>query len=64
MTKKDEKKWSIAKSIFSKYKIDTDSINNRCFDYDWEYCWIPNIIKDEHMLLKVKNLIHSKYKEM
>ena len=49
-----EKKWTVAKSLFAKYKIDTESINNRAFEYDWDFCWISNIIKDEDQLKKVK----------
>lgn len=38
--------WDFFKSVFRDYKADTTPILNKCFEFDWEMCKIPRIVKN------------------
>lgn len=57
-----EPEWDIRNSVFWGYIPDDSDLINKCFEYDWSYCKIPKIIKNEDELHKIKNYLKSIYK--
>ena len=39
--------WSIPISIFKDYRIDTEALLNKCFEYDWSCCKLPKLGDEE-----------------
>ena len=54
--------WDFFKSVFRDYTHDTTMLLNKCFEFDWEMCKIPRIIKNEGELELVKQYLKSNYK--
>ena len=40
------KVWLFRKSNFKDWRIETKDFINDCFDFDWQFCKIPKVIKD------------------
>ena len=54
--------WSIPVSLFKDYKFDDDKHLNNCFEFDWNYSRLTNLIKNEEDQNNVKELLRSHYK--
>lgn len=57
-----EPDWNIKDSVFWGYMIDTADMYHKCFEFDWNQCKIPKIIKDPVQLNEVKAYLKSIYK--
>ena len=40
--------WKYSLSVFRDYKPDTAKILEQCFEFDWENCKIPRLVKDDN----------------
>jgi NLR family CARD domain-containing protein 3 len=56
--------WDFFKSVFKDYKPDTQSLLNSCFEFDWEMCKIPRIIKNPEELEDTKAYLKKNYKHL
>ncbi|CAI2375065.1 unnamed protein product [Moneuplotes crassus] len=56
--------WDFFKSVFREYKRDTPALLNKCFEFDWEMCKIPRIIKNPDELKLIRNYLKKNYKHM
>jgi len=56
-----ESEWDFKKSIFYGYRFDHDDLLKKCFDYDWKYWKIPNIVKNYEELEKIHDYLKSIY---
>ncbi|KAL4510557.1 hypothetical protein ABPG72_004711 [Tetrahymena utriculariae] len=56
-------KWTFPISLMAQWRQDDDQLITKCFEFDWEYCKIPRIIKNKpEDLQKVKDFLQQKYK--
>lgn len=56
--------WKYENSLFRDYRIDTDELLDKCFEYDWSCTRLPRIVKDPEDLRIVKDLLKAQYKWM
>lgn len=47
--------------MFKDYKPDTVKILEQCFEFDWENCKIPRLVKDDDERTKLKALLKEQY---
>ena len=54
--------WDFMKSVFAKYKPDTDLLVSQCFLFDWEKTRLDKLLKnDSSNLLAVKDYVMRNY---
>lgn len=53
--------WSLGISIFSNYSLETEELKTECFEFDWSYTKLTNLIKDEIIREQAKDLLRTKY---
>jgi Ran GTPase-activating protein (RanGAP) involved in mRNA processing and transport len=61
--------WSIPISLFKDYRFDfpvrlMQDYYMKCFEFDWNCCKLPKLIKDPEELGKIKELLRGGYKHM
>jgi NLR family CARD domain-containing protein 3 len=57
-------KWKQETSVFKKYRVDNTKIFEQCFEFDWEWGRIPNMIKNTEEQQKVKKFLKQHYRLM
>jgi len=53
--------WSIGISLFKDYKFDNDKLTQECFEFDWSYSKLTNLVKDPADQEAVKQLLSEYY---
>ena len=61
---KPKPKWVQENSVFKKYRIDNSEILDECFEFDWDWIKIGNMIKNPDEQIKIKQFLKKNYRLM
>ena len=56
--------WSVAKSFFASYQLDTDELMKKCFDFDWGCSVIDRMIRNPEQSELVRSYLKPRYRIM
>jgi hypothetical protein len=59
-----KREWSIPVSLFREYKLDTDDLLDKCFEYDWSCTRVSRTVKDAEELRSIKAYLKLQYRWM
>lgn len=59
---KPKEPWKFETSFFAPFKLDSDAVLNKCFDFDWQSGIFERIFKKEEDRLEAKTILRANYK--